>query len=121
MSNTYEGMVWADCTNDLERAEFIESGRAYETGVMAPSIGAEVANAFRFRHDKTKAQGKPGEKTKDPFIGGIETAEERIKIVRRMDLEQLTEVLKRPGLQPSVATAAENRIRKLKGIEARRR
>lgn len=40
--------------------------------------------------------------------------------MRRMDLEQLAEVLKRQGLQLSVATAAENRIRKLKGIEARR-
>lgn len=73
---TMSNMVWADCTNDLERAEFIESGRAYETGVIAPSIATEVADAFRFRHDKTKAQGKPGEETKDPFIGGIETAEE---------------------------------------------
>lgn len=46
----YRGMLWADCANDLERAEFIECGRAYATGVIAPSIADEVAEAFRFRY-----------------------------------------------------------------------
>ena len=57
---------------------------------------------------------------KDPFVGGIETAEERIKIVRRMTMEELDKIMKRSNLQPSVRQAAERRMRKLQGIEAKR-
>lgn len=57
---------------------------------------------------------------KDQFIGGMETAEERIKIVRRLNIEELGEIMKRPNLQPSVIQAAERRMRKLLFIEAKR-
>lgn len=50
MNEKYGSKLWTDCANDLERAEFIQCGRAYATGVIAPSIEAEVAAAFRFRY-----------------------------------------------------------------------
>ena len=45
----YEGWLWADCSTDIERAEFIECGKAHATGVIAPAIAQDVAEAFRFR------------------------------------------------------------------------
>ena len=38
--------LWSDCKTDRERADFILSGRAFETGVIAHCIQAEVAMAF---------------------------------------------------------------------------
>lgn len=58
MNEKYIEKIWADCTNDLERAEFIECGRAYATGVIAPSIEAEVAAAFRFRYEVNKKKNE---------------------------------------------------------------
>jgi hypothetical protein len=41
--------LWGDCETDEERADFLLSGRAYETGVIAKAIQNEVALAFDFR------------------------------------------------------------------------
>jgi len=38
--------LWSDCKTDRERGDFILSGRAFETGVIAHCIQAEVAMAF---------------------------------------------------------------------------
>lgn len=41
--------LWCDLKTDQERAEFLRSGRAWETGIIAESIAGEVADAFEFR------------------------------------------------------------------------
>ena len=47
----YADRLWIDFESDLERAEFIECGLAWETGIIAREIESDVAEAFRFRHD----------------------------------------------------------------------
>ena len=39
--------LWIDLNSDLERAEFIESGDAWKTGILAPAMEKEFAAAFR--------------------------------------------------------------------------
>ena len=41
--------LWSDCETDEERVNFLQSGRAYETGIIANSIQHEVAMAYHFR------------------------------------------------------------------------
>ena len=41
--------LWCDMTNDSERVTFLKSGRAVETGIIAPAIVEDVAEAFIFR------------------------------------------------------------------------
>jgi len=43
--------LWCDCESDDERALFLQSGRAHETGIIAQAIQDEVAEAFKFRAD----------------------------------------------------------------------
>lgn len=43
--------VWGDLSTDTEKAEFIQSGRALETGIIAKSIELDVANAFKRAND----------------------------------------------------------------------
>lgn len=45
---------WCDCETDEERVNFLLSGRAWETGIIAKAIQNEVALAFKFRSEKMK-------------------------------------------------------------------
>ena len=38
--------LYCDCEDDLERSFFFSSGRAVETGIVAPAIALDVARAF---------------------------------------------------------------------------
>ena len=38
--------LWCDLKTDSEKVEFLRSGRAFETGIIAKSIVEEVAQAF---------------------------------------------------------------------------
>ncbi len=38
--------LWCDLKTDEERVEFLRSGRAWETGIIAKSIVEDVARAF---------------------------------------------------------------------------
>ena len=38
--------LFDDCETDLERSEFFASGRACETGIVAPSCAMRIARAF---------------------------------------------------------------------------
>ena len=38
--------LYCDCEDDLERSFFFSSGRAVETGIIAPAIALDVARAF---------------------------------------------------------------------------
>jgi len=46
--------LWNDCETDDERFDFLLSGRAWETGIIARSIQNEVAMAFKFRAEIMK-------------------------------------------------------------------
>lgn len=46
-TTNYKAMLFCDLKTDVEKAEFIECGRAVETGIIAPAIAADVANAYR--------------------------------------------------------------------------
>jgi hypothetical protein len=46
--------LWSDCETDEERVNFLLSGRAWETGIIAKAIQNEVALAFKFRSEKMK-------------------------------------------------------------------
>lgn len=41
--------LWIDCTTDIEKVEFLRSGKAVETGIIAPAIVEDVARAFEYR------------------------------------------------------------------------
>lgn len=40
-------LLWSDLTDDEERVAFLESGRAWETGIIAPVMVDEIINAFK--------------------------------------------------------------------------
>lgn len=50
-----ENKLWCDLTCDEERIEFLLSGRAVETGIIAPSIVDDVIKAFRAKQAITNA------------------------------------------------------------------
>ena len=41
--------LWGDLTTDADRVDFLRSGRAWKTGIIAESIVEDVADAFEFR------------------------------------------------------------------------
>lgn len=41
--------LWGDLTTDADRVDFLRSGRAWKTGIIAESIVEDVAYAFEFR------------------------------------------------------------------------
>lgn len=43
----YKNKLWKDLNTDTERAEFIECGRAWETGIIAKAIENDLAQAYR--------------------------------------------------------------------------
>ncbi|MFO7970172.1 MAG: hypothetical protein R6U40_00310 [Desulfobacterales bacterium] len=47
--------LWDDLATDAERVDFLRSGRAWKTGIIAESVVEDVADAFEFR---MKAQQK---------------------------------------------------------------
>jgi len=47
--------LWCDLKTDQERVEFLRSGRAWETGIIAKSIVEDVAQAFERYPNKSVA------------------------------------------------------------------
>lgn len=39
--------LWCDLLSDEERIEFLESGKAVETGIIAPSVVEDVIRSFK--------------------------------------------------------------------------
>ena len=59
MNNKYEkykNKLWSDLNTDQERVEFLLSGRADATGIIAPAIVEDVAEAFAYRVKHTDKQ-----------------------------------------------------------------
>ena len=49
-----DNKLWCDLKTDQERADFLRSGRAWETGIVASEIQDEIADAFEFRAKNEK-------------------------------------------------------------------
>lgn len=49
MKTDMKDALWNDCETDLERADFIRMGRAWQTGIIAHDLQSDVAMAFEFR------------------------------------------------------------------------
>lgn len=47
MNKKIEDCLWDDLETDEERIKFLESGRAAATGIIAPSMIAEIVSVFR--------------------------------------------------------------------------
>lgn len=43
--------MWADFKSDFERIEFLKSGEAVNTGIVAPSLVEELIKVFTFRRE----------------------------------------------------------------------
>lgn len=50
--------LWDDCETDDERVDFLQCGRAVETGIIAQAITQEVALAFYFRSEIMKERNQ---------------------------------------------------------------
>lgn len=55
-------LLWCDLVDDAERIAFLESGRAVETGIIAPVMVPEIIEVFRFRA-KVQVQKRMGPPT----------------------------------------------------------
>lgn len=49
MSEDYKNKLWCDLKTDQERVEFLRSGRAWETGIIAQAMVKEIIEVFEFR------------------------------------------------------------------------
>ena len=56
MSSDLSEKLWADLQTVDEQIEFLESGRARETGIIAAAIVQDVANAFRCMKERDELQ-----------------------------------------------------------------
>lgn len=53
-------LLWCDLQTDAERIEFLESGRACETGIIAPVMVAEIVELLRCRQNGTRIDDEMG-------------------------------------------------------------
>ena len=60
MKRPLENSLWCDCETDDERVEFLRSGRAWDTGTIAPPLVDAMADLFeRARNaEKEIVEGK---------------------------------------------------------------
>jgi hypothetical protein len=45
--------LWSDLRSDEERIEFLRSGRAHETGIIAPCMVDDIINLLQLREELT--------------------------------------------------------------------
>lgn len=62
--------LWCDLKTDQEKAEFLRSGRAWDTGIIAEAIVEEVAEAFQFRADNSVVSDINSNFNKDRLYSG---------------------------------------------------
>lgn len=61
-ARNFGSMLFNDCQTDEERVQFLLSGRAVETGIIAPAIVETVASAFMYRIKSANAKLSDGGK-----------------------------------------------------------
>ncbi len=55
-----EDKLWCDLESDEERLAFVESGRAYETGIIAKALEFDIIELLKFRIAAALAKGAEG-------------------------------------------------------------
>ena len=79
-------LLWGDLQTDRERLEFIESGRAVDTGILAPAMVEDLAEVYR-RIDEAVSRAERA------TVFGV-TREGDILCVFARDLDEVVEILK---------------------------
>lgn len=97
MKRPLEYALWCDCEADEERAVFLHSGRAVETGIVTPIIVPELAQAFLDRAslkaevERLKAQVLTLQTEyvrQNPFVDPQDEIDELRRDVERMTAER---------------------------------
>ena len=79
-------LLWGDLKTDRERLEFIESGRAVDTGILAPAMVEDLAGVYR-RIDEAVSRAERAVQF------GL-TREGDILCVFARDLDEVVEILR---------------------------
>jgi len=89
--------LWGDLQTDRERLEFIESGRAVDTGILAPAMVEDLAGVYR-RIDAAIIRAERA------IVFGL-TLEGDILCVFARDLDEVVEILR--GNAPTISEGSE--------------
>ena len=101
--------LWSDCETDEDRFDFLVSGRAWSTGIIAQSIQNEVAMAYQYRAEMQKhgpvsdsgkyiAEMEAWKKAALSIIGQMIDADEDISVYAyRTDMQDLMDLAPKRG------------------------
>ena len=100
-------LLWCDLQTDRERAEFIESGRAVESGILAKAMVEDLAGVYRRINAAVKAlQDIPRcEVYADDQFGIYDERNEHGEWVPWLDVEDVVEILR--GNSPTILESSE--------------
>jgi hypothetical protein len=100
-------LLWGDLQTDRERLEFIESGRAVDTGILAQAMVEDLTEVYRRIDAAVKAlQGIPRcEVYADDQFGIYDERNEHGEWVQWDDIEDVVEILK--GNTPTNSEGSE--------------
>ena len=89
------GLLWGDLQTDRERLEFIESGRAVDTGILAPAMVEDLIEVYRRIDAAVKAlQGMTRHEIEpDDQFGIVDERNEHGEWVQWDDIEDVVEIL----------------------------
>jgi len=90
-------LVWGDLQTDRERAEFIQSGLAVETGILAQAMVEDLTEVYR-RIDEAISRAERA------IVFGL-TLEGDILCVFARDLDEVVEILR--GNSPTISEGSE--------------
>jgi hypothetical protein len=82
-------LLWCDLQTDRERAEFIKSGRAVDTGILAPAMVEDLVGVYR----RIDAAVSRTVSIADQSIVFGSTREDDILCVFAADLAEVVEIL----------------------------
>ncbi len=54
MANKYKDKLWCDLKTIEEKIEFLECGRAFETGIISAALAEDVSKLLRNLHERFK-------------------------------------------------------------------
>jgi hypothetical protein len=101
------GLLWGDLQTDRERLEFIESGRAVDTGILAQAMVEDLVEVYRridaavrALQDITRHEVEP-----DDQFGILSEHNEHGHWVEWDEIEDVVEILK--GNSPIISESSE--------------
>jgi hypothetical protein len=89
-------LLWGDLQSDRERLAFLESGRAVDTGILAPAMVEGLAGVYRRIDTAVKAlQGMTRHEIEpDDQFGIVDERNEHGEWVRWDDLDEVVKILR---------------------------